>query len=269
MYQLSVISNSIDRTRRLGSQLAGCFEIRPVDNWDDEELDATPFLLIDSDLADHSKIGLLKKRLQSRPRGSVTIFAVDPGNRLQEAQACALGATATLCRPIQAPVLIKTLLGNIEGLASMPADSVELGREGVSSALDALQAVFGAAFIGGLVDAKAVEHASDSLISDIRSTGLASWIETVRKHHSQTYQHCLMVAGTVVAFAQHLGFSQADQQRVSFAALLHDVGKAKIPVAILEKPGPLDATETSNLSPFESIHIVAMVFGTGRCYVPA
>jgi putative nucleotidyltransferase with HDIG domain len=243
MYQLSVIANSIDRTRCLGAELAECFEIRPVDNWDDIELEAAPFLLIDSDLADHPRIRWLKARLQSRPPGSVTVFAVDPGNRLQEAQACALGATAVLCRPIQAPILIKTLLGNIEGLANMPADSVAAGQEGISSALDALQGVLGSACAGGPVDAEPIERASDALITDMRRTGLASWIETVRKHHSQTYQHSLLVAGTAVAFAQHLGFSQADQQRVSFAALLHDVGKARIPVAILEKPGPLDAGE--------------------------
>ena len=29
-------------------------------------------------------------------------------------------------------------------------------------------------------------------------TGLAEWVETVRKHHSQTYQHCLLVAGVAV-----------------------------------------------------------------------
>jgi HD-GYP domain-containing protein (c-di-GMP phosphodiesterase class II) len=53
----------------------------------------------------------------------------------------------------------------------------------------------------------------------------------------------LLVAGTSVAFAQILGFSRADQERLSFAALIHDVGKARIPLGILEKPGPLDAEE--------------------------
>jgi putative nucleotidyltransferase with HDIG domain len=125
----------------------------------------------------------------------------------------------------------------------MLADGVEPGHKGISDALGALQDILGSARAGGLVDAKAVERAGDSLIAEIKTTGLGSWIETVRKHHSQTYQHSLLVAGTAVSFAQQLGFSQTDQQRVSTAALLHDVGKARIPVVILEKPGPLDATE--------------------------
>jgi len=243
MYPLSVISDSVHRTLWLSAQLAGRFEIRSVDDWRDAELDFAQFLLVDSDLTDYSRICSLKDRLRSRPRNSVTVFAVDPGNRQQEAQAYALGAKAVLPRPVQAPLLIKTLLGDIEGLASMPADAAEPGHKGISGALTALQDILGSACTGGSVDAKIVERAGDSLIADIKTTGLASWIETVRKHHSQTYQHSLLVAGTAVAFAQQLGFSHADQQRISFAALLHDVGKARIPVAILEKPGPLDATE--------------------------
>jgi putative nucleotidyltransferase with HDIG domain len=77
----------------------------------------------------------------------------------------------------------------------------------------------------------------------VEGEGLVQWIDTVRRHHGQTYQHCLLVTGVAVAFGQHLGFSSADRQKLAVAGLLHDVGKAKIPVAILEKPGPLDTSE--------------------------
>src|SRR5262249_43429358 len=46
-----------------------------------------------------------------------------------------------------------------------------------------------------------------------------------------------------VSFARKIGASRADCQRLSFAGMLHDIGKARIPIAILEKPGPLDAAE--------------------------
>ena len=73
--------------------------------------------------------------------------------------------------------------------------------------------------------------------------GLHQWIETVRAHHSQTYQHCLLVTGIVVGFGQHLGFARQDCERLSIAGMLHDIGKAQIPIAILEKPGPLTPDE--------------------------
>ena len=48
------------------------------------------------------------------------------------------------------------------------------------------------------------------------------------------------MTGLAAAFGQQLGASRADRQRLSFAGMLHDIGKARIPLAILEKPGPLD-----------------------------
>jgi putative nucleotidyltransferase with HDIG domain len=103
--------------------------------------------------------------------------------------------------------------------------------------------MFAAAIVNDPIDTSAVQSAGGAVVSQIEAEGLASWIETVRAHHSQTYQHCLLVTGVAVAFGRHLGVSRADLHRLSFAGMLHDVGKARIPLAILEKPGPLDAGE--------------------------
>jgi putative nucleotidyltransferase with HDIG domain len=81
----------------------------------------------------------------------------------------------------------------------------------------------------------------------MEAQGLGSWLDTVRKHHSQTYQHCLIVTGVTVGFAQHLGLARADQQRLAFGAMLHDIGKARIPIEILEKPAAPTADEMAIL----------------------
>jgi putative nucleotidyltransferase with HDIG domain len=60
----------------------------------------------------------------------------------------------------------------------------------------------------------------------------------------QTYRHCLFVTGFAVAFARHLGMREDDQRRLARAALLHDVGKAFVPVAILDKQDVLSEEET-------------------------
>ena len=36
-------------------------------------------------------------------------------------------------------------------------------------------------------------------------------------------------------------------KRLSFAGILHDVGKARVPVSVLEKPGPLDDDEMGTI----------------------
>jgi len=45
------------------------------------------------------------------------------------------------------------------------------------------------------------------------------------------------------ALALRLGFSQRDAQEIAYAAMVHDVGKANVPDAVLKKPGPLTLEE--------------------------
>jgi putative nucleotidyltransferase with HDIG domain len=58
-----------------------------------------------------------------------------------------------------------------------------------------------------------------------------------------TYQHCLLVTGIAVDFGLNLGLGNADIERLHAAAIFHDIGKAKIPLAVLDKPGRLDDAE--------------------------
>src|SRR3974390_2500710 len=67
------------------------------------------------------------------------------------------------------------------------------------------------------------------------------------EHYIQPYQHCRIVTGVPVAFAQHLGLSRPDQLRLAFGAMLHDIGKARIPIEILEKPAAPTADEMAIL----------------------
>src|SRR5262249_61031038 len=113
---------------------------------------------------------------------------------------------------------------------------------GAAGARDGLASLFSVCR-GEALDSAKISSASAAVDGEIESMGLSSWIDTVRKHHSQTYQHCLIVTGVAAAFGQHLGLSGADRNRLSFAGMLHDVGKAMIPLMILEKPGVLDANE--------------------------
>jgi len=91
----------------------------------------------------------------------------------------------------------------------------------------------------------ALDAAGQVIMSHIKVDGLAYWIDAVRKYHGQTYQHCLLVTGVAVSFGQKLGFCEADQRKLAFSALLHDIGKARIPIAILEKRSPLNPDENS------------------------
>jgi HD-GYP domain-containing protein (c-di-GMP phosphodiesterase class II) len=63
-------------------------------------------------------------------------------------------------------------------------------------------------------------------------------------HDYYTYSHATNVCVYCLALSDGLGISsEADLAAIATAALLHDFGKRKIPAAILNKPGKLDAEE--------------------------
>jgi putative nucleotidyltransferase with HDIG domain len=91
-----------------------------------------------------------------------------------------------------------------------------------------------------LVDAK---RATSKIITRVGQEGLSNWLDEVRRYHEGTFQHCLLVTGVAVAFGLDVGFSGGDVSRLGMAATLHDIGKARIPISILDKPGRLDPEE--------------------------
>jgi putative nucleotidyltransferase with HDIG domain len=117
------------------------------------------------------------------------------------------------------------LRGQAEGARDVLDRILKLGRTGKS--LEPSLIATGAAYI---------ENA-------LRETDVRAWLEVVWQFDDVTHQHCLLVAGLAAGFAQYLGMSRCDCERLTQAALLHDVGKSRIPLVILNKPGRLDEAE--------------------------
>jgi response regulator RpfG family c-di-GMP phosphodiesterase len=93
------------------------------------------------------------------------------------------------------------------------------------------------------ISQRAIEERSMTIVGSLAENGVARWTEAVRSHHNLTYQHCLLVTGSAISFGQHLGFSDRDLTRLATGAMLHDVGKAEIPVSVLDKPSALTSAE--------------------------
>jgi putative nucleotidyltransferase with HDIG domain len=250
MFQVSIIGDARVRPEDLRRRLAGSFELSFVRLEEIEGTEPGRYTLFDIDLNDTTLIIRLKDWLKGKPRDARVVFATDKSSRLQHTRAYALGATDVVHRPVNARNLAAAL-GCLQPepkdeLAAL-ADGVPGGADktapGIKAATDGLKDIFSSACVGKPIEPEAIASAGEAVVHDVEALGLANWIDTVRAHHSQTYQHCLLVTGVVVGFGQHIGLSRADRQRLSFAGMLHDIGKARIPVAILEKPGPLTDDE--------------------------
>jgi putative nucleotidyltransferase with HDIG domain len=243
MNRLIFVGESEFEASQLRRQVAGILDVEWTPHTKLEKTEPGPLVLVAGDLRNLSRVFSLKEWLKSKPARGKVIFAVQPGSHLEATQAFAIGATNLLPRPIEVSALLKTALSEVAALKDKGPKFAELGFVGVAAAQSGLEAVFASACFREKLDRSTINSVGSAAVDEVKSKGLASWIEIVRQHHSQTYQHCLLVTGTAVAFARQLGFSQEDCKKLAVAGMLHDVGKARIPVSILEKPGPLDKDE--------------------------
>ncbi len=205
-------------------------------------------IVVDIDLAVLQSVQQLRAALKAgrTPRANV-VFGVETGPRAHatRTQAAALGAVSTLTRPLREAEL-RAALDRLGVPQPQPRPSGLAGEPGGASIMaagKAIDAAFKSVVSGGALDLRQAISAGHELLAGVGSAGLARWLETVRGHHEDTFQHCLLVTGAAVAYAQHAGIAERDQLTLIVAALLHDIGKAEMPVAILDKPGKLTDAE--------------------------
>jgi putative nucleotidyltransferase with HDIG domain len=67
----------------------------------------------------------------------------------------------------------------------------------------------------------------------------------LKEFDQYTTTHCLNVSVLTMALAEHMGLNARDVRTFGVAGLLHDLGKVKIPMEILNKPGKLTDDERS------------------------
>jgi putative nucleotidyltransferase with HDIG domain len=79
--------------------------------------------------------------------------------------------------------------------------------------------------------------------SVVRNPDALTCFTQLKKKHEYTAQHSLRVCVLALIFGRQLGFERDRLRELGIGALLHDVGKARIPLEILDKPTALESHE--------------------------
>lgn len=85
--------------------------------------------------------------------------------------------------------------------------------------------------------------ANDLLAAIDSNNAIAIDIDSLKTSDEYTFKHSVDVATIAMVMAKQQGLSSREIRDVGIAGLLHDVGKTKIPLNILNKPGRLDDSE--------------------------
>lgn len=83
--------------------------------------------------------------------------------------------------------------------------------------------------------------------SVIRNPNALLWMSKIREADEYTSEHSLNVCIYAISFGRHLGLERGDIEKLGLCALLHDVGKMRVPAEILNKPGALTAKEFNTI----------------------
>jgi putative nucleotidyltransferase with HDIG domain len=231
--RLSAVCSMLEQNCAVSSELLSGASIRDKD---------IVSIVVSADLRLVETISALKAISAKMTRVPKRIFLIEQRTRLATLQAYALGATHVLSQPVSQLQLLKQL-ADADAPPIAPSEPSSSGKEAASAGAASIASMFSAVISGTPIDVAGAKNAGSKIADSIAEDGLANWLTTVRRHHEGTYQHCLLVTGVAVDFGLSLGMSKADIERLYSAAMFHDIGKARIPLAVLDKPGRLDDIE--------------------------
>lgn len=178
------------------------------------------------------------------PDTACVVLARESGAR-DAALAARLGSPTIVPAKLQANGIVSTLMKAIERARARALQSPAEAKIGTATGL--VNNIFTAAALGQPLSPVAADEGTEIVLGAVADIGIRAWLDLLWRHDITVYQHSLSVAGFAAAFASELGFSRADRHRLAKAALLHDVGKSRIPLSILNKPGPLTPDETETM----------------------
>lgn len=112
--------------------------------------------------------------------------------------------------------------------------------EGVAVTRDVIAGVR----LGRATRLKRVKRAVQLVVDQVLNNEMSMvGMTTVRDYDEYTFTHSMNVCIFSIAMGRKLGFSKVQLYDLGMTALLHDVGKARIPPEILNKAGGLDERE--------------------------
>ena len=113
---------------------------------------------------------------------------------------------------------------------------------------DAVLNMFAEARMGKALNMATANTLVDEITSSVtRNPHALLSVARLKTADNYTYMHSVAVSGLMVALANRMGMDELFVRQAAMAGLLHDLGKAKMDPAILNKPGKLTDEEFAHM----------------------
>ncbi|MFE8070786.1 HD-GYP domain-containing protein [Marinobacteraceae bacterium S3BR75-40.1] len=132
-------------------------------------------------------------------------------------------------------------VGFAEGVANA-GPTYEMGRDFSCNLFESIRQ-------GRAIDLKGAREVAERVVDSVLESAAAlRFLSQIRNRDEYTAEHSLSVCVFTAAMGRALGLPEQEIKKAALGALLHDVGKAKIPLEILNKPGRLTREEALEMA---------------------
>ncbi len=109
---------------------------------------------------------------------------------------------------------------------------------------EAMRQMFQQARLGDAIEPSACAPLVNDVVESInRNRDALVSLVRLKSADEYTYMHSVAVCALMVSLGRQLGFDEAQCREAGMAGMLHDLGKAVMPMQVLNKPGKLTAEE--------------------------
>jgi HD-GYP domain-containing protein (c-di-GMP phosphodiesterase class II) len=109
-----------------------------------------------------------------------------------------------------------------------------------------VQQVLHSARMGADVELERLDPVVDSIVDSIfRHTDALIPLARLKRHDSYTYEHAVASAAMMAAFGRHMDLDRSQIREIALGAMLQDIGMARVPTEIVDKPSRLNPNEVA------------------------
>jgi len=121
-------------------------------------------------------------------------------------------------------------------------------REIIKESKKAIHNIMEDVKLGKQIEIKQVENIVEKIADSIfqNKDALIS-LGRIKQKDEYTYMHSLSVCALLISFAEQLDFDYKTIKAIGVGGLLHDIGKVKVPIEILNKKGALSEEEFNSI----------------------
>ena len=149
-------------------------------------------------------------------------------------------------------------------------EELPVAREVYLAAKTVIQAAMNDIRLGRAINVEAVQQVvSDMTDSVFRNPDALPSLSRLKRFDEYTFYHSVNTSLLAMSLGRSLGFDREAIHLAGVGTLLHDVGKMKIPLEILNKPGRFEAHEMEIMKQhvLRGVEVLSSTTGLGNSYV--